>query len=482
MKYIKKIVLENFQSHKHTEIELNKKLNIIVGQSDSGKTAILRAIKWALYNEPSGDFFIREGENEVTVSLVFSDNTKLTRYRSRSKNVYELEYNNGKELRLEGFGLGVPEEVKEAIGIYKINLDGNESNSVSLAEQLEGPFLLSEKTSTRAAAIGQLVGVDVIDQALREVLRDSKGHNNTKKNLEIEIDKLSKEIKTYDYLDDLREKIGKLSTIREKIASSTVIVDKFKSHNSNLANLYKEIEKLKIIKNNLLRIEEIDKIITSLESLSIKYWQLNNYNRKLKKLNESIRENQITLDKLLDLDLVTKAEKRLVSLNKKYTRLVDANLKYRKEKKEANDLNEGLVTISKYLKEEEKIKKMEKINNRVEHLNILNDKFKKVKYSINMGKNYIKQFEYIDESIETSIKLQEKIELLQKLKKECEEILINRKNIQTEEDALYKLKSDIKQFLRRYKLILNKIEKCPLCLSEISNNSIEHIMDHFIGG
>src|SRR5690554_3878620 len=111
MKYIKKVILENFQSHKYTEIELDQYLNVIVGPSDQGKTAIIRGLKWALFNEPSGDFFIREGETECSVTVIFNDNSKIKRYRSKNKNVYYLYNNEGKELILEGFGTKVPQEV-----------------------------------------------------------------------------------------------------------------------------------------------------------------------------------------------------------------------------------------------------------------------------------------------------------------------------------------------------------------------------------
>ena len=77
MKYIEKVILENFQSHKFTSVEFDRGLNIIVGASDSGKTAILRAIKWALYNDPAGDYFIREGATEASVSIFFSDKTSI---------------------------------------------------------------------------------------------------------------------------------------------------------------------------------------------------------------------------------------------------------------------------------------------------------------------------------------------------------------------------------------------------------------------
>ena len=62
---IDKIILENFQSHKYSELEFVEGLNAIIGSTDSGKTAIFRAIKWALYNEPQGDYFVREGEEYV---------------------------------------------------------------------------------------------------------------------------------------------------------------------------------------------------------------------------------------------------------------------------------------------------------------------------------------------------------------------------------------------------------------------------------
>ena len=83
MRYIKRIILQNFQSHKYSVIELNEELNVIVGPSDSGKSAIIRGLKWALYNEPAGDYFIREGEREASVTVEFSDNIKVKRMEKK---------------------------------------------------------------------------------------------------------------------------------------------------------------------------------------------------------------------------------------------------------------------------------------------------------------------------------------------------------------------------------------------------------------
>src|SRR5699024_512 len=105
--------------------------------SDSGKTAILRGIRWALYNDPSGDYFIREGAYQCSVTIVFSDNTKVKRYRSKNKNVYYLYDESDNEFKFEGFGTSVPDEIIEATGIKKILLDKDVSKSFNISDQLE---------------------------------------------------------------------------------------------------------------------------------------------------------------------------------------------------------------------------------------------------------------------------------------------------------------------------------------------------------
>ena len=147
MKYLKRIELINFQSHKYTDLYFDDKVNVIIGPSDSGKTAIIRAIKWVLFNEPSGIDFIRKGTTESNVVLYFDDNLIIKRGRSKSKNYYEITYPNGLEERFEGFGTKVPEEIIELTGIQKVELDGNNLISLNISDQLESPFLLTSTPS-----------------------------------------------------------------------------------------------------------------------------------------------------------------------------------------------------------------------------------------------------------------------------------------------------------------------------------------------
>lgn len=105
MIYIKKVELNNFQSHDYTEMKFDRGLNVILGNSDVGKTAILRAIKWALYNEPKGDYFIRQGERDVSVKVVFSNGVVVQRKKTPSKNSYYLLDTSGNERLLKDLEL-----------------------------------------------------------------------------------------------------------------------------------------------------------------------------------------------------------------------------------------------------------------------------------------------------------------------------------------------------------------------------------------
>lgn len=482
MKYIRKIILENFQSHKYTEIDLNEKLNIIVGPSDSGKTAILRAIKWLLYNEPVGDFFIREGESEATVTIIFNDNTEVIRMRSKSKNAYEIRYNNGEEIRLEGFGTGVPQEVKEAIGIYKISLDSKESNSINLAEQLEGPFLLSEKTSTRASAIGQLVGVDVIDEALSEILKDTRALNVTKRNLEEEIKNLENEIKTYDFLEELKPTIVKVTDIREKLFESQKLLDLLQVRHKSLKRLYSKIDNLVIIKNRLSKVNEIDEILNILESKYLIYWQLTNYNKNLKKVRDNIISDKSILNDLSDLDKSLAIENKLREVVVTHKRLLNDKIKYKRIKEEKITLNKKIAQLNDYLEGETNLVEIKDIYSKLQKLNSLRVKYCKVKSSINKGNKYIEKFDTLDDINEKDNKLEENIKMLNKLNKLYNKKETIGKNIYEENQNLAKIKDKNSSLVRKYKSFLNNIEKCPLCFSEIDKNKIEHIMDHYIGG
>lgn len=81
-----KISLHNFQCHKTLDLELEK-ITTLVGPSDSGKTAVLRAIDWVCYNKGRTALLLRRGAEDVTVRLDVDGHT-IT--RSTKNNSYQF--------------------------------------------------------------------------------------------------------------------------------------------------------------------------------------------------------------------------------------------------------------------------------------------------------------------------------------------------------------------------------------------------------
>ncbi|MGO1712452.1 MAG: AAA family ATPase, partial [Senegalia sp. (in: firmicutes)] len=329
MKYITNVEINNFQSHKNTNIDFVNGLNVIVGPSDQGKTAIIRAIKWVLYNDPMGTFFIRHKEKEASVILTFNTGEKVQRLRSNTKNLYiYIDKDNNEEI-YEGFGHNVPVDIIEKINIRKIFLDSKESNSINIGEQLEGPFLLSEKNSTRANAIGRLVGVHVVDKAVQNTMKDIRNLNSSNKSLIEDIDLLETKLKDYSYLDDLEATIIQLETLQDIISYKEnllkILIDIQKKYNENdkLLIYYKDIY------SKLLNLETINNISLEIENKTSNRNILVKSRSKISNINQDINENQYIISNTKNINLSTEISNDLEEKIYKYKNLIYKNKKYK---------------------------------------------------------------------------------------------------------------------------------------------------------
>ena len=56
---------------------------MLVGTSNVGKSAVLRALRWVLMNNPAGDKFITHGKDVAKVILELDNGLKIERERGR---------------------------------------------------------------------------------------------------------------------------------------------------------------------------------------------------------------------------------------------------------------------------------------------------------------------------------------------------------------------------------------------------------------
>ncbi len=479
MKYIEKVILENFQSHKNSIIEFDEQLNVIVGPSDSGKTAILRGIRWALYNEPSGDYFIREGTNECSVTIIFNDGTKIKRFRNKSKNSYFLYDSNNNETKFEGFGTSVPQEIIEATGIKKILLDSDLSNAINLSDQLEGAFLLSEKASTRASSIGRLVGVNIIDDALRESLKDSRNLSNNKKNMEDNIYQLDKELSEYEYLDELANRINLIEKIRNEIQEKNNSIYKYKDLLQKSITISQEKKELNFYIKELNNISLVDDILGHISSYINKFSYLNKQFNLINKLALNKDENVKIIFLLKNIDQIEKNIKKMISLYDLRSKLIRYKSKLDKiqyENKDLKSISDKLANLDAlqnnlYLITENilELKKLSDIRNREVSL----------RKSLAIGIKYVERLQQVDNISKIYIDLGEKVLLLNKLKNISVAYDSNKNEIKRMKLSLQNYKDEVEKQISYYKELLLKLEICPLCFSIIDEDKIDHIINHY---
>lgn len=479
MKYIRKVILENFQSHKYTVLEFDEQLNVIVGPSDSGKTAILRGIRWVLYNEPSGDYFIREGENHCSVTIEFSDGIKVKRYRSRSKNVYYLYNSQNDEIAFEGFGTSVPEEIINSTGIKKILLDKDISKPINLSDQLEGAFLLSERGSTRASSIGRLVGVNIIDDTIRDTLKDIRNLSVKKKSLEERISNLEEELSKYEYLEELQNRIDKLEDIRDKISYKDNLLNTYQTSHEKLQLLYKEKKEIQYYLQQLSNIDVLADIQYNISSNIGKYNYLITKKNQLDKLSQDKKYNLTVINSFKELSKVEKKANEIINLYNLNNQLI----KYKASLKRIGEEATAYSLIKEKLKEINYVENnLDTMLNAIERLKKLNDiKVKKdaLGKSLAIGERYIEKFENLDEVNSLKDMLESKISLLNKLNTLLKNLTSVKKEISKVQLLIKEYKAEIDSKVEQYKDLLLKLEVCPLCFSNIDDSKIEHILRHY---
>lgn len=156
---IRTISIHNFQSHKHTRLNLSPGVNVIVGSSDQGKSAVLRALGWVVNNRPSGDAFRSDWGGDTVVEIE-AENSSIVRKKTDKTNEYQLSI-GGKSVNdtvFKAFGQDVPNEISTALNFASINSQS----------QLDSPFLLSSDwTPGRVAEyLNEAAGLGVIDHAM----------------------------------------------------------------------------------------------------------------------------------------------------------------------------------------------------------------------------------------------------------------------------------------------------------------------------
>lgn len=196
---LQSVELKNFQSHKNSKLKFDKGVNVIVGTSDSGKSAILRALNSCIYGDLPNTYRTYDSD-ETEVSIEVADK-KVTRRRGDKTNEYQVNNSFYKALNRT-----VPEDIVDLFNM----------NDINIQYQLDGPFLLSETPGEVAKRLNKTVNLDIIDSSTKQINSMRNEVNSALKHQLGQMSDYEKELDKYADLDLFEKEINTLTDVTKE--------------------------------------------------------------------------------------------------------------------------------------------------------------------------------------------------------------------------------------------------------------------------
>lgn len=436
-KEITKVILHNFQAHSDLEVNFSE-FTAIVGASDKGKSAIVRAIKWCLYNEPPRKKgFIKRGTTTAYVSVCFSDGTIITRTKNKSGSVnsYDITYATGETLHLENFGVGPKYEVVAAHRMFPVDMF-SDTQALNICDQLSLPFFLGESPTNKAVLIGNLGHTDTIDLAIKNASSEVRAKKAKQKELKVDLKEVKSELSELKNIGSIEKalefakaKLEDMSYLEVKSKNIKNILEPLQKYNDRLAELKQNLVDTKDINDSinaldeatacLERVQSIKKILTSLEEL----------NERRKSITEFLERTNINeIDQVID------------------------------------DINSSIQLCREI---EDKTKNLHLLKNKTIEIETLNKTLEELKAIPDVN-----EIEEIENIINDALNVCKLCSLIKSID-EQRSVQINRAN--KGKEVIKQISENHAETLAKYKELLVKEKVCPMCMSALSEEKLKNI-------
>lgn len=305
-----------FETHLDTYIEFCEGVNVLIGESDEGKSGIVRMIKWNSRNRPQGESYRndqldpKKKEDKlkiVEVGTNYKDSGLVVRARDGfpgGVNHYQID--DGEPLR--ALRTDVPDEVQDVTRMKDVNIQGQHPS--------EQYFLLADKPGQVAKEFNKVAGLTIMDKASSDINSQVRNCNAEITVAKKEIETREKELKNSEWLLDAEKFANKLKKFE-------ITLNKKHSEWNEINLLVLSLSKIDIELSEYKGLDDAKKELKSLEKQKQEIED--------KKYNQSSIES--TVSALIDVDSSLKSvrdtEKALNVLKELKTLKsnIDSNLK-----------------------------------------------------------------------------------------------------------------------------------------------------------
>lgn len=275
---IKTITLYNFQNHKISKIPLTDRLNLLVGSSDSGKTAIARAYDFVMHNNSEGHEFVHIGEKVATVEIEFQDGSVIRRLKGDRLNKVEYKYAGQEEFTVRSsFGSNYLKDVLDFLGHPP---KSSQLGAMAYSNQLNKNFLVDQDETQLPKIISDLVGVSDLEEGSSLLSSKVRSLDINLKSIEKEIESINEKLDN-DFID-LDKNVDTSNLIKQYIKDCDQLEKDMlvlKSYQDKYSSIIRRGNDAHIEKNNAEkiigilenRIEDMLELVNSLSTKKIVY-------------------------------------------------------------------------------------------------------------------------------------------------------------------------------------------------------------------
>lgn len=218
---LKKLKVKNFQKHKEKQLQFTKGINVIIGESDQGKSAIIRALYLLLENLPRGaDKIFHKHKTKEPMEIILEDFQGNIIKRKKKK-----YYLNGELYK--AFNKEVPITIRELFPLKIVNWH----------KQLDGHFLILNTSGNAAKQLGVSTGLEEQEELVKEIKTRLSDKKSELKRLQENNYDNQKKIK------ELRPVVGLLLQTRS-IQEKQKVLDSIQEQLEELQNYSNKIKQL----------------------------------------------------------------------------------------------------------------------------------------------------------------------------------------------------------------------------------------------
>ena len=497
MTYIKKLVMKGFKSFaRETVLHFDRHTVVVVGPNGSGKSNITDALCFVL-----GRLSIKSIRAAKAAHLIFSGNKD---FKPATHAYVEITLDNEDgTFAIEGKEVVIKREVKKnGQGIYRINHQtktrqeviellsqaGIDPHGFNIVLQGEIEKFVKMHADERRKVIEEVSGISVYEMRKEKSLKELDKTNeklkqinavlrertNYLRNLEnereqaLKFKKLEKTVERCKFsiikrnilerdkqlkniLKNIEDKDNDINKVQDKIDK---IQDEIKDFNAKIEVINKTVQKGAGVEQDSL-IEEISELRQEIAGLTARKENFENQLVELDRRKESLENSVKTTEEDIAIMTKEKGKNKKHDLEKKKTQLDN----FEENKRKYYLVKSNLSGVNSQLAD-----KVHQLQNLRNEAHIVLEKIEDLERDVKIK--------------ESSEQQKEEIEKLKSALKNNKKLILNKQDLLLEKEKVEAVESGKIDEANKLKKEVGKLDICPLCKTDISEEHIKEVINH----